>query len=196
MIYALQNSINNWDDPEDFKPVSDARSGHVWPTEADVDGWCVWRGRCGGVALQQMAAVKRPSVCTPRHLLQRDTPPSPPRRHKLQHMRHSTCSHQHQHSIHTKTQERWLDNPDCAYVPNSSGSEASLDGERRVRRFAPFSDGIKACLGQVRHWARQWWQWDDGPALSGLVCRVSWAPVRCTQACTALTPTTHPHSDT
>lgn len=43
-------------------------------------------------------------------------------------------------------QDRWLDNRECAYV---QGSELG-EGERRLRRFAPFSDGIKNCLGQVR----------------------------------------------
>jgi hypothetical protein len=34
-------------------------------------------------------------------------------------------------------------------VLNSSGEASLADGERRLRRFLPFSDGIKACLGQV-----------------------------------------------
>lgn len=44
-------------------------------------------------------------------------------------------------------QERWLDNRDCAYMQGSSGELP--DGERRLKRFVPFSDGIKNCLGQV-----------------------------------------------
>lgn len=40
--------------------------------------------------------------------------------------------------------ERWLDNRECAYVAGEDG-----DSERRVRRFAPFSDGLKNCLGQA-----------------------------------------------
>lgn len=43
-------------------------------------------------------------------------------------------------------QERWLENRECGYV---QGGELS-EGDRRIKRFAPFSDGIKACLGQVR----------------------------------------------
>lgn len=46
-------------------------------------------------------------------------------------------------------QERWLDNRDCAYMQGSSSGELP-DGERRLKRFVPFSDGIKNCLGQVR----------------------------------------------
>jgi len=46
-------------------------------------------------------------------------------------------------------QERWLDNRECAYMPLDDGAgEAALD--RRVRRYVPFSDGLKNCLGQVR----------------------------------------------
>lgn len=30
MIYALQNSINNWEDPEDFNPVSHCQTA-AWP---------------------------------------------------------------------------------------------------------------------------------------------------------------------
>jgi hypothetical protein len=56
-----------------------------------------------------------------------------------------------------QSQERWLDNRDCGYVPSSSSGGEVAEGERRVKRFAPFSDGIKACLGQVR-------------VLSGVVC--------------------------
>lgn len=44
-------------------------------------------------------------------------------------------------------QERWLDNRDCAYAVGSGGELS--EGERRIKRFAPFSDGIKNCLGQV-----------------------------------------------
>eukprot|EP00878_Enallax_costatus_P000623 GHUV01000725.1.p1 GENE.GHUV01000725.1~~GHUV01000725.1.p1 ORF type:complete len:552 (+),score=175.13 GHUV01000725.1:213-1868(+) len=44
--------------------------------------------------------------------------------------------------------ERWLDNRDCAYV-SSSSEVGSTDTDKRVRRFAPFSDGLKNCLGQA-----------------------------------------------
>jgi hypothetical protein len=44
-------------------------------------------------------------------------------------------------------QDRWLDNRDCAYAVGSGGELS--EGERRLKRFAPFSDGIKNCLGQV-----------------------------------------------
>eukprot|EP00879_Flechtneria_rotunda_P012489 GHRR01013041.1.p1 GENE.GHRR01013041.1~~GHRR01013041.1.p1 ORF type:complete len:174 (+),score=67.23 GHRR01013041.1:447-968(+) len=55
-----------------------------------------------------------------------------------------------QNSVHNWEQpeqfmpERWLDNRDCAYVTNEGA-----DSDRRVRRFAPFSDGLKNCLGQA-----------------------------------------------
>jgi hypothetical protein len=45
-----------------------------------------------------------------------------------------------------RLQDRWLENRECGYV---QGAELS-EGERRIKRFAPFSDGIKNCLGQVR----------------------------------------------
>jgi hypothetical protein len=61
-------------------------------------------------------------------------------------------------------QDRWLDNRDCAYAVGS-GAELS-EGERRLKRFAPFSDGIKNCLGQVRERAR---------------LRASWTASRCSQ---------------
>jgi hypothetical protein len=45
-------------------------------------------------------------------------------------------------------QERWLDNRECAYMPLDEGAGEAVD--RRVRRYVPFSDGLKNCLGQVR----------------------------------------------
>jgi hypothetical protein len=51
-------------------------------------------------------------------------------------------------------QDRWLENRVCAYAQGSTGELP--EGERRNKRFLPFSDGIKNCLGQVRgscgHW--------------------------------------------
>lgn len=51
------------------------------------------------------------------------------------------------HCLLNLLQERWLDNRDCAYAVGSGGELS--EGERRIKRFAPFSDGIKNCLGQV-----------------------------------------------
>jgi hypothetical protein len=137
MIYGLQNSTHNWDNPHLFQPVSmpwrgPDREGGGW---VGHDGCCCASAGTGNRYMLPCCScwcwvLITSSFSTAATPFPRPLPPPAP-------------------------QERWLD-PGTAYLPGTV-EEGSGKG---VRRFLPFSDGLKSCLGQVSGWK-------DGGGLTG-----------------------------